>query len=37
MQTKRASAGETYDGLDGRFGKLKIQINGRPTVSADSQ
>ena len=30
IQTERASAGYCYDGLDGGFGNVQIQINGQP-------
>ena len=30
IQTERSSAGYCYDGLDGGFGNVQIQINGQP-------
>ena len=30
VQTERSSAGYTYDGLDGGFGNVQVQINGQP-------
>ncbi len=30
IQTERASAGYCYDGLDGGFGNVQIQVNGMP-------
>ncbi|WP_289705271.1 hypothetical protein, partial [Bacteroides acidifaciens] len=30
IQTERASAGYCYDGLDGGFGNIQVQVNGQP-------
>ena len=35
IQTERASAGYCYDGLDGGFGNVQIQVNGQPIYTGD--
>ena len=30
IQTERSSAGYCYDGLDGGFGNIQVQVNGQP-------
>ena len=35
IQTERASAGYCYDGLDGGFGNVQIQVNGMPIYTGD--
>ena len=36
IQTERADAGYCFDGLDGGFGNIQIQVNGQPIYTGDN-
>ena len=36
IQTERSSAGYCYDGLDGGFGNIQVQVNGMPIYTGDN-
>ena len=36
IQTERSSAGYCYDGLDGGFGNIQVQVNGQPIHTGEN-
>ena len=36
IQTERANGGYVYDGLDGGYGNIQIQVNGQPIYTGDN-
>ena len=36
IQTERASAGYCYDGLDGGYGNIQVQVNGQPIYTGSN-